>query len=101
MIGETVTIIRSEPDGEDSMGNPITSTSEIDVPDCKFAPGPSAEASATFGARTESDGTLYAPNDAAFLSSDLIRIRGELYVADGEPQQWDDAGVVLSVKRGS
>ncbi|MEW1705956.1 hypothetical protein AB0230_01835 [Microbacterium sp. NPDC089190] len=107
MIGETVTIVREVPGGEDSMGNPVFTTVDVDVPGCAFAPGSSAETAATFGARTETDGTVYAPSGTVFFPSDQIRIRGALYVVDGESEQWTNpynlrgAGVVVNVKRAS
>lgn len=107
MIGETVTILRQVADGEDEMGNPASTTVEIDVSGCAFAPGSSAEANATFGGRTDTDGTVYAPTGTVFLPSDILRIRGVLYVVDGETEQWTNpytlrgAGVVVNVKRGS
>lgn len=107
MIGETVTIVRQVADGEDSMGNPTTTTVEIPVYGCAFAPGSSAESTATFGGRTDTDGTVYAPTGTVFQSSDMLRIRGLLYTVDGDSEQWTNpysnrgAGVVVNVKRGS
>lgn len=107
MIGETVTILRAEEADEDSMGNPTTTDVEIPVEGCAFAPGSSAESTATFGGRTDTDGTVYAPSGTVFLPSDRLRIRGVLYTVDGDPQQWINpysnraAGVVVNVKRGS
>ncbi|KTS90676.1 hypothetical protein NS183_07775 [Microbacterium testaceum] len=107
MIGETVVIVRQVDDGEDAMGNPTTTTVEIPVTGCAFAPGASAESTATFGGRTDTDGTVYAPTGTVFLGSDMVRIRGVLYTVDGDAQQWTSpytglgAGVVVNVKRGS
>lgn len=107
MIGETVTIVREVPGGEDLMGNPVSSTVDIAVPGCAFAPGGSAEAVATFGARTDTDGTVYAPTGTVFLPSDKVRVRGVLYTVDGNSEQWTSpytlsgAGVVVNVKRAS
>lgn len=107
MIGETVTILRAEGDDEDEMGNPTTTEVEIQVKGCAFAPGSSAESTATFGGRTDTDGTVYAPSGTVFLPSDKLRIRDVLYTVDGDPQQWTNpydnrgVGVVVNVKRGS
>lgn len=107
MIGETVTIVRQVADGEDQMGNPTTTTVEIPVDGCAFAPGSSAESTATFGGRTDTDGTVYAPTGTVFRPSDMLRIRELLYTIDGDSEQWTNpysnrgAGVVVNVKRGS
>lgn len=107
MIGETITILRAVDDDEDSMGNPTTTDVEILVGGCAFAPGSSAESTATFGGRTDTDGTVYAPSGTVFLPSDRLRIRDVIYTVDGDAQQWTNpysnrgAGVVVNVKRGS
>lgn len=107
MIGESITIVREVPGGEDTMGNPIATTVDIDVPGCAFAPGGSAEAVATYGARTDTDGTVYAPTGTVFFPSDKVRIRSVLYTVDGDSEQWTSpytlsgAGVVVNVKRAS
>lgn len=109
MRGETITIVRDadEATGEDSQGNPIITTEEIDVPGCAFAPGSSSEDAATYGQRVMAGGTVYAPSGTVFRSTDRLLIRGEMFVVDGEAGQWTSPfngrgrGVEVAVKRGA
>lgn len=106
MIGETITIRRSVPGGEDSQGNPTTTITEIPVVHCAFAPTGSTEDVAAFGTRAITGGTVYAPTGTMFLPDDIVLIRGMSFTIDGETGQWTNPysatgkGVEVAVKRG-
>lgn len=106
--GETVTVRRqaSTPSGEDSQGNPIYPTSSFTVTGCVFAPRDSGETGSTVGPRIITGGTVYAPQGTVFESTDVLTIRGDEYVVDGESGVWVApfesvrGGVEVAVKRG-
>jgi hypothetical protein len=107
MRGETITILRQgESTSEDSQGNPIYPTLEISVAGCAFAPRASDETLDVFGGRVLTGGTVYLPSGTEIRSSDVLVIRGERWLVDGDAGQWTNPfsrrgrGVEVAVKRG-
>lgn len=86
---ETVTILRLEKPLRDDDGDlPDTVPARIPFVAKGIAPRTSAE-SAERGREGVVIGlTVYAPRDAAVLSTDQLEVRGEVYDVDGDPGVW-------------
>ncbi|TDC02283.1 hypothetical protein E1091_01150 [Micromonospora fluostatini] len=96
--GDLETVVRIRPPQRDPFGDPIPgSGGELVLPDCLFAPGPSAEM--LNGAnQVDVDGTVYAHPGADVTETDRLRIRGEVYEVVGRPRRWGRAGVEIVVR---
>jgi hypothetical protein len=110
MIGETFTVIRmGSPTGEyDDQGYEIIgSSSEFNIYECAFAPATLNESEESTGTRVVHPAQGYLPSGTVLLSNDKLRIRDELWQADGGSVQWtspydgEGRGVVVALKRAS
>lgn len=86
----TVVRVRATTGGLDAFKQPITTGStEVDIPGGILAPGGSTETVEAGRQTVETVATLYFRNTwPDIVESDQLRVDGELYNVDGEPQKW-------------
>jgi hypothetical protein len=99
VIGSEPVVVISPP-GRDRFGDPTPgSATEVEVPGCLFAPGPSRELG--FAAnQVDTDGTVYAPPGTVVHPTDQVRVHDQTYNVVGDPQDWGaGAGVVIVLRR--
>lgn len=96
--GDAVTVTVIRPPARDAFGDPLPGVpTEVEVPGCLFAPGPSVKITAGAN-QVEADGTVYAPPGADVRPTDRLRVRGDVYEVAGKPQDWGSNGVVIAVR---
>lgn len=103
--GETVTVIPGPP-AADQYGDPLPITRVGgDIPGCAVAPRYSTEPTARGRQGVIVGMSIYAPAGSDILSTDLLRVRGDVYVVEGEPAEWVSPftgwapGMEVAVKR--
>lgn len=93
-FGETVTILRTGASpGRDQRGNPIPGpVTETDIKGCVVTP---REAAPQVGGQDQQARdtvivgyTVYAPSGSDVLTTDRVRIRGQVCEVTGEPGEW-------------
>jgi hypothetical protein len=92
--GETVTVVRPPKRGR--FGDPEPGQPQNwDIKGVLVAPGSSTEATPGGGASTvDTDMTIYPPHaiqdtvPGGVKATDQIRVRGDLYVVQGDPEDW-------------
>ena len=86
--GETVTVLPG-PTTFDAYGDPVASLrTGGDITGCAVAPRYSTEPT-TRGRQGVIVGmSIYAPAGSDILSTDLLTVRGDTYMVEGEPAEW-------------
>ena len=100
---ESVTILRAgtEMGDYDPQGNPIIGPdTEIVSDGWLVAPRSSSESAEPYGQQVVTGLSLYRREPADVVSSDRVRVRGEVWSVDGDVADWG-AGVVVNLKRGA
>ena len=104
-FGETVTVVPGTI-GFDNSGDPIPDTRiEHDIAGCGVAPRYSTEPTERGRQGVIVGLTVYAPTGSDVLSSDSLRVRGDLFVVDGHPAEWRSPfsgwapGVEVAIRR--
>lgn len=99
MAGDIETVVRIRPPGRDPYGDPLPRwTTEVEIPGCRLAPGPSRELGLGTN-QVDSDATLYGPPGIDVEPTDRLRVRGQVYSVVGDPQDWGSAGVVVVLRK--
>lgn len=103
---ESVDIIRrSSNGGVDSYGNPVFSTTTVTISGALVAYGSSSEPVDVSRTPVDASLTVYLPAGSVIADGDVLVIRGEEWVRDGDAQEWPQLwagftpGVVVSVRR--
>jgi hypothetical protein len=103
--GETVTVLPG-PTTFDAYGDPIASTRVGgDILGCAVAPRYSTEPTVRGRQGVIVGLSIYAPAGSDILSTDLLRVRGDIYDVEGEPAEWVspytgwEPGMEVAVKR--
>lgn len=103
--GETVTVLPG-PETFDDYGDPIPSERVGgDILGCAVAPRYSTEPTVRGRQGVIVGLSIYAPAGSDILFTDSLRVRGEVYVVEGEPAEWVSPftgwapGLEVAVKR--
>ena len=108
-FGETVVILRTEPDDVDPYGDPIPGAStETPVEGCAVWTGREANAEPVAADRAPliADLTISFPAGTDVRSTDRVRVRGKVYDVEGDPFEFVNPftgwrpGVVAYANRG-
>lgn len=106
MFGETVTRIRRVETGTpDRYGNPEYTDEETAVDGAAFAPGGTSEPVEVGRTPEISAPTLYFKSRPDFRADDRVRVRGLVYMVQGDPADWRSpwtpsfGGLVVPLKR--
>ena len=87
-FGETVTVLPG-PDTTDQYGDPIPSTRiGGDITGCGVAPRYSTEPTERGRQGVIVGLSIYAPIGSDILFTDLIEVRGQVYMVEGDPADW-------------
>ena len=102
---ETVTVLPG-PTTFDAYGDPIASTRVGgDIAGCAVAPRYSTEPTVRGRQGVIVGLSIYAPAGSDILSTDSLRVRGDIYVVEGDPAEWVSPytgwapGMEVAVKR--
>jgi len=101
-VTEPVTRIRAQVTGEDRYGNPTTTDVESDLPAALFAPEGSPEIAEPGRTIVTQGPSLYWRGEwPDVVSSDRLRVRGEVFAVDGHPADWRGltGGLVVRLRR--
>jgi len=86
--GETVTVVPGPP-GSDQYGDPLPVTRvSFDIEGCGVAPRYSTEPTERGRQGVIVGLSIYAPIGSDILSTDSLRVRGDVYAVEGEPADW-------------
>jgi hypothetical protein len=101
---ETVTIIRRTGSTLDDFGMTVFTTQNIEISGCLVGFGSSSEPVDINRDAIDSDLTLYLPQGTEIQEGDKFLVRGEQWVKDGSPHEWQapfafDVGVVLKIRK--
>lgn len=105
--GETIQVL-SPTETTDAYNNTVedwTSPTEVGVDGVAVEPRPSSEDNRDARNAVISGFTLYIPAGTAVTAANRVRVRGEVYLVDGEPAEWRnpftgwEPGSVVQTKR--
>lgn len=86
--GETITVMPGPP-GTDSYGDPLPITrTGGDITGCAVAPRYSTEPTERGRQGVIVGLSIYAPTGSDILFTDLIEVRGQVYMVEGDPGDW-------------